>query len=120
MFVLGGIGTLPGYPFRSFLGRRYMLLDAQASQAVLEPWLRIRAVAAAGATGGLPQLGPVVGGATRAWQTWNIRGTERLRASLGGGISLFWDVLRADAVRGLNGGDWRFVLSFHPDLLDVS
>jgi hypothetical protein len=28
-------------------------------------------------------------------------------------------VLRIDAMRGLNGGDWRFVVSFHPDLLDI-
>ena len=120
MFLLGGTGTLPGYPFRSFLGRRYVLLDAQASLSVLEPWLRLRAAGSMGAAGGLPRLDPLVQDPTRAWQTWGIHGSDGLRTSLGGGVSLFWDLLRADLVRGLNGGSWRFVLTFHPDLRDVS
>jgi hypothetical protein len=120
MFLLGGTGTLPGYPFRSFLGQRYMLLEVQASQSVLEPWLRLRAVGSVGAAGGLPRFDPLLEDPARAWQTWGIGGTDGLRASLGGGVSLFWDVLRADVVRGVNGGAWRFVLTFHPDLRDVS
>lgn len=120
MFLLGGTGTLPGYPFRSFLGRRYVLLDAQLTQSVFAPWLRVRAVGAVGATGGLPTFDPVIDSSASAWQTWDVSGSEGLRASVGGGVSLFWDVIRADIVRGLNGGDWRLVLTFHPDLLDIS
>ena len=120
MFLLGGPGTLPGFAFRSFSGRRFVLLDAQASQAVFEPWLRVRAVAAAGASGGLPRFDPAVDTVSAAWQTWNAGSSNGLRTSVGGGVGLFWNVLRADVVRGLNGGDWRFVLSFHPDLLDIS
>lgn len=120
MFLIGGTGTLPGYPFRSFLGRRYVLVDALLTASVIDPWLRVRAVGAIGATGGLPEPEPAVDGSARAWQTWNVRGTDGLRASAGGGVSLFWDVIRADVVRGINGGDWRLVLTFHPDLLDIS
>jgi hypothetical protein len=120
LFVLGGTGTLPGYPFRGFAGRRYLLANAVATQSVLDPWLRLRAVGAVGAAAGLPAFDPSLAEPGRAWQTWTERGSDGLRASLGGGVSLFWDVLRADLVRGMNGGDWRFVLSFHPDLLDIS
>lgn len=120
LFLLGGQGTLPGYSFRSFAGTRFALLDVQASQTVFEPWLRVRLVGSAGASGGL-RPGDMIGESRiPAWQAWNVRGTDGIRTSAGGGISLFWDVLRMDAVRGLNGGDWRFVLSFHPDLRDIS
>jgi hypothetical protein len=114
-FVLGGLGTLPGYPFRSFAGRRFVLLDVQASAAVAAPWLRVRGVAAAGMTGGL-----TYDAAGRALSSWSIQTTDGIRASAGAGVSLLWDLLRVDAVRGLNGGSWRWVLSFHPDLRDIS
>lgn len=120
LFLLGGTGTLPGYAFRAFTGRRYVLMDVQATQTVLDPWLRLRAVGAIGATAGLPAVDAPISDPVRAWQTWNVQGSDGLRASLGGGVSLFWDVLRADVVRGLNGGAWRLVLTFHPDLLDIS
>ncbi|HSJ32165.1 MAG TPA: hypothetical protein VK933_12070 [Longimicrobiales bacterium] len=120
LFLLGGQGTLSGYPFRSFAGTRYALMDAQASQTVLEPWLRLRLVGSVGAAGGLRPDDVAADGELPAWQAWNVRGTDGIRTSAGGGVSVFWDVLRMDAVRGLNGGDWRFVLSFHPDLRDIS
>src|SRR5690606_17603461 len=41
LFLLGGMGTLPGYRFHSFAGRRFVLVDAQASFSVLDPWLRL-------------------------------------------------------------------------------
>jgi hypothetical protein len=119
IFLLGGAGTLPGYPFRSFGGHRYALVDAQLSQTVIAPWIRVRAVGALGIAGASPDFDPVTDPATRAWQTWDIEDSDGLRASLGGGVSLFWDVLRIDAVRGINGGDWRAVFTFHPDLLDI-
>ena len=37
-----------------------------------------------------------------------------LEASLGGGLSLFWDVLRFDAARGLGAGEWEWMLSVNP------
>jgi hypothetical protein len=119
VFLIGGTGTVAGYPFRSFAGHRYALLDAQYSHGLVEPWVRIRLVGAAGVAGGSPSFDAGADPPTRAWQAWNLPGTNGLRSSLGGGLSLFWDVLRIDAVRGLNGGDWHFVISFHPDLLDI-
>lgn len=120
LFVLGGRGTLPGYAFRSFAGRRYAHVDVQASLAVVQPWVRVRAVGAAGIAAGLPSFDPATDAATPAWQTWNVSGSDGVRASVGAGVSLLWDLLRIDALRGVNGGDWRYEVSFHPDLLDIS
>ena len=115
LFVLGGLGTLPGYTYRMFAGHRFGLVEAQLSQAVVDPWIRVRLVGAAGATAGLSTTG-----APRAWELWPVTVTDGLRLSAGGGVSLLWDLLRFDVVRGLNGGDWRFIVSFHPELWDVS
>ncbi|HEX6309093.1 MAG TPA: hypothetical protein VFZ69_12940 [Longimicrobiales bacterium] len=120
LYVLGGLGTLPGYPFRSFAGRRFALLQAEADAAVFEPWLRLRLVAAAGAAGGLPVPPALPGPAAPAWHLWPVAGSDGIRTSAGAGISLLWDLLRLDAVRGLNGGSWRFIISFRPELGDVS
>jgi hypothetical protein len=49
-----------------------------------------------------------------------VSGTDGVRFSAGGGISFLWDIVRIDWVRGLNGGDWRMLLSFHPDFWDIS
>ena len=120
IFLLGGSGTLPGYAFRSFAGRRYVLADVQATQSLFDPWIRLRAVAALGATGGMARPSDPLDPEAPAWAAWNVTGSDGLRASAGAGVALFWDVIRADMVRGLNGGDWRLVLTFHPDLLDIS
>lgn len=120
LFVLGGLGTLPGYPFRSFAGRRFVLLRLEASAALIDPWLRLRIVGASGATGGLPNLTTPSDTDPPAWQSWPATGSAGLRSSAGAGVSLFWDLLRLDAVRGLDGGHWRFIISFHPELADVS
>jgi hypothetical protein len=113
LFLLGGAGTLPGYIYRGFSGTRFGLARLEASGAVMEPWLRVRAVAAAGAAGGLP----APGGAAAGWMSGPTNG---LRTSAGAGVSLLWDMLRIDAVRGLNGGEWQLLLSFHPGFLDIS
>jgi hypothetical protein len=115
LFLLGGAGTLPGHDYRAFAGSRFAMLQAEASQEVLRPWLRLRLVGAAGATGGL------AGGASRAWHNWDVRATDGMKFSAGAGVSLFWDILRVDRVRGLGGGGrWVFQLSANPEFADIS
>ena len=104
LFLLGGRHTLPGYPFRSFIGNQMALLRVEASHAVLAPWLRVHIFGATGATGfarsGLPDPG------------WPRRSTDEVKSSAGLGLDLGWDLLRFDVGRGLNdGGDWEFVFS---------
>jgi hypothetical protein len=123
LFALGGHGTLPGYDYRAFAGSRYGLLQAEGTWAVLAPWLTFRGVAAAGAVAGSvpgsrPQADPVP--EPSAGAVWATRPTGRVRASTGAGVSLLWDLLRIDAVRGLDGGRWRLHVSFHRDFRDIS
>ncbi|CAN5889401.1 hypothetical protein BH23GEM9_BH23GEM9_01340 [soil metagenome] len=138
LFVMGGQNTLPGYNHRGFSGTRYALFQAEATAAMLRPWLALRLLAAAGATGGIPTAHHgIPPGATPAqpvtpvqpswicidqcaWSSWPAGSSEGVRFSAGAGVSLLWDLLRVDAVRGLNGGRWRLLLSFHPEFWDMS
>jgi hypothetical protein len=123
LFALGGHGTLPGYDYRAFAGSRYGLLQAEGTWAVMAPWLTLRGVAAAGAVAGSvpgsrPRADPVEEPSASA--AWTTRPTGRVRTSAGAGVSLLWDLLRIDAVRGLDGGRWRLHLSFHREFRDIS
>jgi hypothetical protein len=125
LFLLGGQNTLPGYAYRGFVGDRYALAQAEATAAVAAPWLGVRLLAAAGATGGRPAReadAGVPGACVRdcAWTMWQARPSDGVRVSAGAGLSLFWDLLRVDAVRGLNGGRWQLLFSFHPEFWDMS
>jgi hypothetical protein len=41
---------------------------------------------------------------------WNAAGTDGVRTSAGAGVSLFWNMLHVDAMRGLNQGHWELDL----------
>ena len=104
LFLLGGRHTLPGYPFRSFIGNQMALLRVEASQAVLAPWLKVHIFGAAGVTGFDRSILPDPG--------WLRRNTDGVKSSAGWGLKLGWDLLRFDVGRGLNdGGDWEFIFS---------
>ncbi|HSJ16210.1 MAG TPA: hypothetical protein VK939_17520 [Longimicrobiales bacterium] len=114
LFVLGGVGTLPGYTYRAFAGERFGLLQAEASQDVLAPWIRLRVLAALGSVGGIDAAAaPAVTG-------WSVTPTRGMHGSAGAGVSLFWDILRIDRYRGLNGGRWVFQISASPEFADIS
>jgi hypothetical protein len=101
---LGGRHTLPGYPFRSFIGNQVALLRVEAGQAILAPWIEMHVFAAAGVTGfrraSLPDPG------------WVRPSTDGVKSSAGLGMKLGWDLFRFDVGRGLNdGGSWELVFS---------
>jgi hypothetical protein len=105
LFLLGGPGTLPGHEYRSFVGRRFWLARAEGTHPLRPPWVGIRAFAAFGATqlaGAEPPPG------------WRAHDSDGLRASVGAGLSLGWDVLRLDFARGLRDGRWAVVFSVDP------
>jgi hypothetical protein len=60
------------------------------------PWLGIRAISAAGTT------------------------TRTIRTSAGAGVSLFWDILHIDEIKGLNGGRWVTQITSTRLLDDIS
>ena len=74
----------------------------EATQAILTPWFRLRLFASSGVTG-LER--------NRLPQNWTGETTDGLKSSLGAGLGLGWDILRLDAARGVNGGEWEFILS---------
>lgn len=124
-FLLGGRETLPGYEYRGFSGSRMAVLDAEVSRDVWRPWLRVRAVAAAGWTGGNTigrlYLVPIMHEpGSGDYPVEGLPGTDGVRTSVGFGVSGFWDQLRLDLVRGLNrGGEWQLLFSIAPDFRDM-
>ncbi len=102
LFLLGGRHTLPGYDYRSFEGDRMALVRIEVTQAILTPWFRLRLFASSGVTG-LER--------DRLPQDWTGETTDGLKNSVGAGLGLGWDILRLDAARGVNGGEWEFIFS---------
>lgn len=109
LFLLGGTGTLPGYGFRSFAGTAFALAEVEASHTLGTPLLRGRLGAAAGWTR-LDRPAP---------GDWPVTPTGGVRTSVGAGVGLFWDVLRLDLYRGLQGGTWQLVVSLKPEFRGV-
>ncbi len=104
--LLGGRGTVPGYPFRQNVGDRFWLLRTEGSMDLVHPFVRLRAFAAAGGVGyhGPPLPSP--------WP----QGSSSLLLSAGLGLGLGWDVVRLDLARGLrDGGEWELILSVNPE-----
>lgn len=111
LFLLGGAATLPGYEYRSFAGTRFALAELEASREIVGPWVRGRVLGAVGWAG--------LGSATLPTD-WQAGPTNGLRATLGAGIGLVYDLLRIDLARGLSdGGKWQAILSVNPSLADI-
>lgn len=107
LYLLGGRHTLAGYDYRDFVGDRYWLVRSETTFPVHEKWVGIRLVGALGAT----YLGD------RTLPTlWTPTDSDGVRASIGAGLSMAWDVMRVDLVRGLDGGGWEAVFSVSPGL----
>lgn len=112
LFLLGGRGTVPGFRFRSFGGDRFALARATASADLAAPWLRGRLLGAAGWTG--------AGDAGEATlPAWPARTTDGVRASIGAGLGIFYDIVRVDLARGLGrNGRWELVVETRPTFWD--
>jgi hypothetical protein len=107
VFLLGGRHTVAGYPFRNWAGDRIAYLRFVYSLPVVQNWVRVRAIAAGGWTelGSVGQAGAAVLGTSQS---------GGIRSSLGGGVGLFFDVLRLDVSRGLRDGVWEWYFSVNP------
>lgn len=115
LFLLGGRGTLPGHDFRAFAGHRFWLARLETTRTLRSPWLGLRGFAALGGTGLNDERAP------EPWAsgtTWGAQDSDGVRASLGVGLSLGWDVLRLDVARGVRDGRWELIFAvdsrFHP------
>jgi hypothetical protein len=107
LLLLGGRGTVPGYEFRPFAGDVAVFANIAISRAVWHPWVRLRGLAAAGWT----DLGNAGG---EAAERFGAIATGNVRTSLGAGVSVFYDFVRFDVARGLDGGEWEWMVSVTP------
>lgn len=105
--LLGGRGSVPGYRFRSWAGDRSAYLNFSVSRALRQPWVRLRLLGAAGWTD-LTDVGREAATVLAASETVGIR------AAVGPGVGLFYDILRVDALRGLDDGIWEVMFSINP------
>jgi hypothetical protein len=112
LFLIGGRGTVPGFPFRAFGGDRFALARVQGSADVAGSWLRGRAFATAGwADAGGRGRFPLA--------AWGAVPTGDPRVSLGAGVGLFYDIVRFDVARGLGpGGRWELIFEANPSFWD--
>ncbi len=105
LFLLGGRETLPGHRYREFVGDRFWLVRAEGTFPLRPPWVSLRAFAGVGATyldgRALPN-------------DWQGNDSAGLRATLGAGLALGWDVLRIDVAHGLRDGTWELIFSVRP------
>jgi hypothetical protein len=131
LYLLGGRGTVPGYRFRRWAGDRAAWLRLEAAREVpgLGPWVRVRAIAAAGWA---EVDGPGEGAVSR-WRAAAARAAEGVgsveagaraglaagptggvRPSAGVGLGFVDGTVRVDVVRGLDGGRWEWIVSVDP------
>jgi len=108
LYLLGGRTTLPGHGYRDFVGDRYWLLRGEATVPVRSPWVGVRFIGALGATYLEPRTLP---------SFWTPTDSDGVRASVGAGLSIAYDIMRIDLARGLGaGGGWEAVFSVSPGL----
>ena len=116
LLLLGGRGTVPGYPFRAWGGDHAAFARLALSHDVVGSWVRLRAIGAAGWAG----WGEAGAAAADAWRAGpagvGIRESRGVRTSLGGGVGIADGLIRVEAVRGLDGGVWEWMVSVDPRL----
>jgi hypothetical protein len=113
LYLVGGRGTLPGYPFRAFGGDRFATLQTTASADLWAPFVRGRVFGAAGWTD--------VGDSGRdALAAWGAVPMTTPKYGAGAGVGLFYDILRIDVARGLSGGGrWELIIEANPGFWDI-
>ncbi len=132
LFELGGVETLPGYDYKEFAGDRAALFRTFASVR-FPVWrtpihvfrnLYIPGVSpgiGAGAQGGWTEISSE--GARAAVEALGVgwssepvsRPTDRIRATVGGGLTFFSDILHVGFARPVDrAARWRFVVGIGP------
>ena len=112
LYLIGGRGTVPGFPFRAYGGDRFATLRATASADLRAPFLRGRLFTAAGWS----DVGGVGDDALLGWGAATARDPL---ISVGAGLGIFYDILRVDVARGLtSGGRWEVIVEANPVFWD--
>lgn len=109
LFLVGGRGTVPGYPLRGWGGGRAGYLRVELSRELAGPWLQLRALGAAGwaEPGGAGRPGA---------RSLGVGASGGLRPSVGLGVASLDGAVRLDLALGLDAGRWEWILSVAPHL----
>ncbi len=107
MFLLGGRQTTSGYDFRAWTGDRVAYAAFTYSLPVVRNWLRLRLLTSAG-------WSEITSVGTTGAAVLGTPDSDGIRASAGGGVGLFFDLLRVDAARGFRDGIWEWMVSVNP------
>lgn len=99
--LIGGRATLPGYAYRSIRTPFFTLASATYTQTIAYPYFGVRALTA----GAVSQERRIIASDQIVYGL-------RARGSFGAGLSLLWDVVRVDFVKGAR---WQTLLSVRPD-----
>ena len=100
--LLGGRGTVPGFPFRGFAGDHHVQASLMGAVDLGSPLIR-------GRMGG---YGGWIGGGDP--DPWGLPGSRNVRVGVTAGVGLLYDLLRLEGARGLSGGEWQFLISVDP------
>ncbi len=103
--LVGGRGTVPGYPFRQWVGRDAAVGHLEGAVDLGTPLLRLRGGLHAGWAG---RAHPAV------MEAWDAGPTRGVRPAVTLGVGVAWDLLRVQGARGLRDGEWQLLLSLDP------
>ena len=111
---IGGRGTVPGYESRRFNGEQVAFINLAVSRNLSYPWIRVRALGALGWSHIGDDRVALYDASSGELLEWRTPDTGGFRPALGGGVSLVYDLVRLDVVRGLEDGVWEWMLSVNP------
>ena len=112
LYLIGGRGTVPGYPFRAWGGDKFATLRATTSADVWSPLVRGRIFGAAGWS----DVGTV---GRESLLSWGADTARDPLLSVGAGVGIFYDILRVDVARGLTDrGRWELIIEANPSFWD--
>jgi hypothetical protein len=112
LYLIGGRGTVPGYPFREWGGDKFATLRATTSADVWSPLVRGRLFGAAGWS----DVGTV---GRESLLNWGADTARDPLLSVGAGVGIFYDIIRVDVARGLTDrGRWELIIEANPSFWD--
>lgn len=100
LYLIGGRGTVAGHPFRRHGGDAFATARGVYSADLHRPWLRGHLFAEVGYAG-------THGAGIRSAERWGVASADRFLAGIGGGVGVFYDLVRLNAARGV-GPDGRW------------
>jgi hypothetical protein len=107
LLLIGGRGTLPGYGFRMYAGETAAFAQVALSRTMMFPWLRLRALGAIGWT--------MLDESDSELARLGFADSDGPEASVGGGVSIVYDLIRVEAAHGLgDDGVWEWMVSINP------